>query len=58
MTIKFIMTKSRNITMPDEIWQYINDSNLNLSRFVQDRLKERIIAEGKANQYLKNIQKK
>jgi hypothetical protein len=47
----------KNITITTELEQYVLDSNLKLSSFVQDRLKERIIAEGKADTYLKNHKK-
>jgi hypothetical protein len=50
-------TVHKNITITPELERYVNESNLKLSSFVQDRLKERIIAEGKADQYLNDSKK-
>ena len=47
----------KNITITIDLDKYVTDTNLNLSRFVQDRLKERIKSEGKVDQYLKDQQK-
>jgi Arc/MetJ-type ribon-helix-helix transcriptional regulator len=32
--------KRKTISLPDELAEYVDDSNLNLSRFVQDKLRE------------------
>lgn len=45
------MSNTKNISLPEYMIRYIKDSNLNLSRFVQDRLKERMISEGKYKKY-------
>lgn len=44
----------KNITITIDLDKYVTDTNLNLSRFVQDRLKERIASEGKTGKYLKD----
>lgn len=51
------MGRTSTISLPENLKKYILDTQLNLSRFVQERLKERIIAEGKADKYLKDQKK-
>lgn len=34
------MTIRKNISLPDKQAEYVEENNINLSRFVQDRLKE------------------
>ena len=41
--------KTKTITIEDEQEQYIQDKSLNLSRFVQKALNERIKKNGKSN---------
>jgi hypothetical protein len=43
---------TKTITMPDYLDRYVKDTNLNLSRFVQAKLKELIQIQDKAEQYL------
>lgn len=38
----YIMTSSKNITLPDDLVDYIRRENLNLSRFVQEKIRERM----------------
>jgi hypothetical protein len=45
------MTVKITLTLPDNLRQYIKDKGLSPSRFFQNKLKEEIIAEGKAKQY-------
>ena len=35
------MTKQKSISLPDELVELVDKKNLNLSRFVQDRLREK-----------------
>jgi len=53
-----LMTIGKHLTIPDHLAKYVDDTALNLSHFLQQKLEERIIAEGKAEQYLKDIKKK
>ena len=45
------MTVKLSITIPDNLQQYMKDKGLSASRFLQIKLTEEIIAEGKAKQY-------
>lgn len=45
------MTVKITLTIPDNLQKYIKDKGLSPSRFLQIKLTEEIIAEGKAKQY-------
>lgn len=38
--IIYIMTKRTNITLPNELKEYVDKNFINLSKFVQEKLKE------------------
>jgi post-segregation antitoxin (ccd killing protein) len=48
------MTKRINVTIPDNLFQYMKDKGLSPSKVIQIKLTEEIIAEGKEKKY--NIQ--
>lgn len=50
------MTINKTISINEDLDRYIKDSHISLSKFVQDKLKEEIITNGKADQY--NISQK
>ena len=49
------MTIRKQITIPDELAEYVERNNLNLSWFVQEKLKEKINGGNKSIEYIKNI---
>jgi hypothetical protein len=49
------MTTRKQITIPDELAEYVERTNLNLSWFVQEKLKEKISGGNKSIEYIKNI---
>lgn len=41
--------KRKTISLPDELAEYVDNSNLNLSRFVQDKLRELSTSEDESD---------
>jgi hypothetical protein len=50
------MTVIKTISLTEDLDRYLRENKKNLSQFVQEKLKEEIIAKGKAQQY--NIEPK
>jgi len=48
----------RTISLPNSMIQYIKDTHMCVSKFLQEKLAEKIVEEGKADQYLKDIKRK
>ena len=48
----------RNISLDPELDQYLRDMHISVSKFLQDKIREEIIKEGKADKYLKEKKKK
>ena len=42
-----MVSKTHSITLPKYLTDYIKEENINLSHFVQDKLKERMKSQGK-----------
>lgn len=53
----YVMSK-RTISLPNSMIQYIKDTHMCVSKFLQEKLAEKIVEEGKADQYLKDIKRK
>lgn len=45
------MTIRISITLPNNLHQYMTDKGISPSKFLQNKLREEIIAEGKTKQY-------
>ena len=45
----------KTVSISDDLWKYVTDNSISLSKYLQKKLREDIIKEGNAKQY--NIQK-
>lgn len=51
-----MVSVQKTITVQDYLDRYIKENHLNLSRFVQDKLKELIVSQHKEDEYLPETQ--